>query len=103
MEPTVIVAVAGRTEIAAMVDFGDGSALFMEPPPPHPDNAIAAIRISKRRSEKKELAGSAVRETVRSLNNESSLSPYSGLSSSMPHGAVIVTVRSRGVCDLRQR
>jgi hypothetical protein len=63
-----MVLAAGRTEIAAMVDLADGSPPLMEPPP-HPDNPIAAIRISKSGSGsgKKELASPAIRETARSF------------------------------------
>ena len=59
-----MVLAAGRTEIAAMVDLADGSPPLMEPPP-HPDNAIAAITINKSGNGKKELASPAVRETAR--------------------------------------
>jgi len=61
-----MVLAAGRTEIAPMVDLADGSPALMEPPP-HPDNPIAAIRISKSGSGKKELASPAIRETARSF------------------------------------
>jgi hypothetical protein len=59
----VIVLAAGRTEIAAMVVFADGSPRLMGPPP-HPDNTIVAIRIRKSGNGKKELARPAGRETV---------------------------------------
>jgi len=59
----MILVVAGTTEIVANLDCGSGAPVLE--PPPHPDNAIAAIRISTNGSKRAVLASPAARRTSR--------------------------------------
>jgi len=84
--------------VAKLAD-GNGSPALLEPPP-HPDNAITAIRTSKSRIKEPELAGSAERETSTSLSAEWIVAvPLLQVSLA----GAILTAYSGGACDLPWR